>query len=126
MSSVETLSDQFPILYQNRYCDQDDFSIAVFGSENDTEEARYKRPLMLNNFDSKVHLPSVQKHKNIFKAIANGSDIYLTYQYKRVCESFSFMKYSFLTNIWERLPSLNEKRINFCVCSFMQKLFVIG
>ena len=34
-NSSKKFSDLFPILYQNRYCDQDDFSIAVFGGEND-------------------------------------------------------------------------------------------
>ena len=31
----ENLSDEFPVLYQNRCCDQDNFSIDVFGSESD-------------------------------------------------------------------------------------------
>ena len=108
-SSVGNLSDQFPILYQNRHCDQDDFSIAVFGSEDDTEDARYERPFLLNNFDTKVYLPSVFKNQYGYEAISSGSDIYLLDDYKVGDSSFINM-YSSSTNSWNRLPPLNKEK----------------
>ena len=83
--SRRNFSDVFPILYQNRYCDQEDFSIAVFGGENDKNYEQYDRPFLLNNFDIKIYVPSVLKQKNGCKAVASGSDIYLT-DYKNVSD----------------------------------------
>ena len=58
------------------------------------------------------------------KAIASGSDIYLTDQYE-VSDSSAVKMYSSSANSWKILPSPNKTE-NFCCCSFMQKLFVIG
>ena len=43
-NSRKNLSDQFRILYQSRYCDHEDFNIAVFGSESDSKNGMYDRP----------------------------------------------------------------------------------
>ena len=48
------MSDKYPDLYQHRFCDQEDFSIAVCVEENDNENISYDKPFMLNNCDTKV------------------------------------------------------------------------
>ena len=73
------------MLYQNRYCDQDDFSIAVFGGENNSNNEMYDRPFPLKRFDTKVYLPRVSIQQYGCKAIASGSDIYLLDAYE-VCD----------------------------------------
>ena len=122
---TRTLSDHFTVLYQNRYCDQEDFSVAVFGGGCSNKNIRYKRPFLLNNFDTKVYLPSLLKHHYACKVVASGSDIYVTYNFE-VSDSHSVKLYSSSTNSWKYLPSVIEQTINYCICSFMQKLFVIG
>ena len=36
---AKSLNDQFPVLYQHRYCDQEEFSIGVFGDDNYSGDA---------------------------------------------------------------------------------------
>ena len=122
--STINMSDQFPILYQNRYCDQEDFNIAVFGGENDSENEMYDKPFLLNNFETKVYLPSVLMQNNGCKSIASGSDIYLLKKFEGSYFS-SFMMYSSSTNNWKNLPSGKTPRTKCSICTFMQKLFVI-
>ena len=124
--SSRNFSDLFPVLYQNRYCDQQHFSIAVFGGETDCKSEHYDRPFLINNVNTKVYLPSAKTQYYGYNAIASGSDIYLTYLPSKTCDSFSVMKYSTLNNIWKSLPSPNEHKWNYYVCCFMQRLFVIG
>ena len=83
------------------------------------------KPFLLNNFDTKVYLPSVLKQQFGCKAIASGSDIYLLGDYK-ISKSHSVMMYSSSTDNWNSLPSLNDGRRSYCVCVFMQKLFVVS
>ena len=116
------MSDQLPILYQNRYCDQEDFSIAVFGGDNDCNNLSYDKPFLLNNFDTKVYLPSLSKQQYKCKVIASCSDIYLLYD----CSIPPSVKLYSPSTSWKCLPPLIETKVNYSVCSFMQKLFVIG
>ena len=96
VSFDENLSDRFLILYQSRYCDQEDFSIAVIGSENDRKNEMLYKSFLLNNFDTKIYLPSLVKTKSGCRAIASGSDIYVTDKYK---VSVSYITPS--TNSWK-------------------------
>ena len=131
------LSDQFPALYQNRYCDQEDFSIAVFGGEKLIEYCIPYKPFLLENFDTKIYLPCLVHSKNGCKAIASGSDIYLA-DHNIVSDSYSNELYSSSTS-WKTLPLLDEDteyfgrgryysfwKKSYNVCAFMQKLFVIS
>ena len=43
-NSTTNLSDEFPVLYQTRYCDQEDFSIAVFDGETDSKNETCYKP----------------------------------------------------------------------------------
>ena len=93
------LRARFPLLYKNRYCDQEDFSIAVFGGENDNKN------FILRNFDTKVYLPSLSKRTHGRKEIASGSEIFLTDQSDDWHSIISVKKYSSSTRSWKILPS---------------------
>ena len=47
-NSDKQFSEKLPALYQNRYCDQEDFSVIVCDGENHGE-GNYK-PFLMNNF----------------------------------------------------------------------------
>ena len=123
VSFVENLSDKFPILYQNRYCDQEDFNIALFDGDNDFNNVSFDKPFLFNNFDAKVYLPTLLNQKYACKVIASGSDIYLLDDFS---DTPSVKLYSSSTKSWKCIPPMIEQKLNYCVCSFMQKLFVIG
>ena len=119
------LSDQFPALYQNRYCDQEDFIIAIIGGESTNKYALYEKPFLLKNFDTKVYLPRVSKENIVLKAVNNGFDMYLSDQ-DNLNKSFSIKLYPSKGKKWKSLPPPDEQRKDYCICSFMRKLFVIG
>ena len=43
----KSLSDQFPVLYQHRYCDQEEFSIGVFSNDNFSGDASNHKHYLL-------------------------------------------------------------------------------
>ena len=107
ISIEKKLCDEFLVLYQNRYCDQEDFSIAVYCGENGSKNELYDKPFTLNNFCTKICLPNLIKTENECKAIASGSDIYVTDKYQ-VSYSHSVKLYFSSTKRWKILPSLNK------------------
>ena len=145
-SSDRNLSDQFPILYQNRFCDQKEFSIAVFSCESDSRKIRFDKPFLLSNFDTNEYLPNViakpcekttcgpktlVKNKK-FKSLGYGADIYFynqcvledTTSYNRRYLTSTSM-YSFANKNWKNLPAIVDEQSTYYACSFMQKLFLL-
>ena len=121
-NSHRNFSDLYPILYQNRHCDQEDFGIAVV----DGSTHRYcDKPYVLNNFDTEVHFTGLLKQKSYCKADLSISDSYVAYRYKVSSSSF-VMESTSLNIIWKCLLSLKEERINYCILTFMDKLFIVG
>ena len=118
------LSYQFPILYQNRYCDQEEFSIGVFSDDNHSGDVSTFKPYLLNNFD-KVYLPGLSLHKYEYKAVSIGSDIYVLNLLEDYCW-LSIEIYSSSTKTSPALPLLKEIIPIYYVSSFMQKVFVIS
>ena len=123
---TKNLSDQFPVLYQNRYCDQKEFSIGVFSNDYRNGDVSTFKPYLLNTFDIKTYLPRLSKPKYSCKAVSSGSDIYVFGQ-NDDHNSLSFEKYSSSTKSWKTLPLLNTLQNEFYyMCSFMQKVFFIS
>ena len=112
------LSDKYPDLYKHRFCDQEDFSIAICGGENDNGRIVYNRPFVLNNFETKVYLPSYLKPRYVNNLVSNSSNLYVA-GYNEI------KKYSYSSKIWNKLPELSYYDY-YCICCFMQKLFVIS
>ena len=70
-----------------------------------------------------MYLPSLIKQKYGWKVIASASDIYL---FDGCSAPPSVKLYSSSTNSWKCIPSVIEDKFNYCVCLFMEMLFVIG
>ena len=142
-SVSRNLSEQFPVLYQNRYCDQEEFSIALFSSENHYKSVRFNKPFLLSNFNTKDYLPNAFEttscidkkilNETKFKSVGNGADIYFynqqlsdDTQYYSRRYSVSVSMYSSATKSWKNLPVINDEHSTYDMCSFMQKLFLFG
>ena len=97
------LSDQFPVLYQHRYCEQEDFFIGVFSNDNYGVNVLKHKHFLLKNFDKKVYLPNLPIPKYDCRAVASSSTIYVTDKVKDY-NTFSVVKYSFSTKTWNKLP----------------------
>ena len=124
------MNNQFLVLYQNRFCDQEDLSIVVIGGENESKNANFVKPFLIHNFDfcNKQYFPSFSKSRydrNTVAPVTSGSDIYIVDDYE-VSDKHPVKINCYSANSWKNLPPVLEKRTNFCICSYMQKLFVIG
>ena len=124
-NSKTNFTEQFPVLYQNRFCDQKEFSIAMIGGEIKRKSNGGNKPFLLNNFDSKVYLPTLPVLKLTLsewdrldcecKAVSSGSDIYLVADRRKVNCTSRFKKYSSKNISWNSLLNRIEKTFNFCV-----------
>ena len=119
------------VLYQNRYCDQDDFSVLVCGG-------RDKNKRLLNQV-FKVKFPSfevtafpfMEKPHNMLKITTINSDIIAIIDCVELYESFeksitSIEIYSDKKKTWRHQYVQIEERYEYCLCSFMRQLFIIG
>ena len=116
----ELFCDQFSVLYQTRFCTQKDFSIAVC---MDGDIRLLKKPFSLSNLDTSEDISSISGKSFGSKIAACGSDLYVVSESDQNC---SLEKFSTANRKWKALPSLLDRRDSFCVCCFMQKIFVLS
>ena len=88
----KTLSDQFPVLYQHRYCDQEEFSIGVFSNDSYRGDVSNHKHFLLNNFDTKTYLPTLPISKYDRKTVASSSAVYLAGDSERYDYMLSVVK----------------------------------
>ena len=118
------------VLYENRYCTQDDFSILICGG-NTYEENKLKtlsdvyilEPPKLESSE----FPSMLETRYWCETAVINSDIVVvggrtnSGSYLHSIELFSSKN-----RIWCKKSDLLDNRLNFCVSSFKQNLFIIG
>ena len=116
----ELFSDQFSVLYQTRYCAQEDVRLALCMDGN---IRLLEKPFCLRNLHTSEIISCLPGQSSNSHSVACGSDLYL------VCEndkSYTLGKFSFSNKKLKELPPLLDERIWFSVSCFMQKLFVIS
>ena len=118
------LSDQFPVLYQNRYCDQKELCISFFSDYNYSRDISTLKPYLLNNFDTKTYLLTLSKLKYDCKVVTIGRDIYVLGHFIDY-NTLSVVKCCSLTKSWFKLPETKEVEQGYYVSYFIQKVFII-
>ena len=113
-------SSNFSVLYQARYCNQDDISLVVC---KDGIIKMLEPPLSLRNYTSSKPVCTLPKTNRDSKLVVSGSNRYLFGKYQ---QSKLFLSFSESSKSFNVLPSMLDKRSRFDVCSFMQKIIVIG
>ena len=111
-------NEKISVLYQTRYCAQEDFSIAV--SINGSIK-RLEYPFTMFSYKNSEQSNTLITLNS--EVVACGSVLFLMGESRRNC---TIEKYSKIIKNSIVLPSLLDKRIQFCVCSFMQKIYVVG
>ena len=111
-------SHQFSVLYQARYCAQEDISIAVC---KDGIINMLDHPFSLKNFN--ISDCSLLATNCDSKLVVNSTNLYLFNTYNK---NTLFYKFSESSKSFNVLPSILDERSRFSVCSFMQKIIVIG
>ena len=120
MKYDKQLSLQTSVLYQARYCAQEDISVVVF---KDGIIKTLESPFCLTNFTSSKPVCSSLETSRDSKLVVSGSRLYVLGESQKKA---SFVKFSESSKSWNVLPSLPDERSRFCVCSFTQKIIVVG
>ena len=120
MKFKNMISNQSSVLYQARYCAQEDISIVVC---NDGIIKMLEHPFSLKSFIRSKSLCSLPTFNSNSKLVVSGSNLYVL---DKNGPNTSFVKFSESSKRLNVLPFLPDKRSRFSVCSFMQKIVVIG
>ena len=115
------------VLYENRYCSLDEFSVLVYGGYTENNEAlndvyELKGP----NFECSK-FPSMLEARYYCETAVINSDIVVVGGYNNDDKNlFSVELFKRNQNKWFHKTELSDKKEYFCVCSFKQNLYIIG
>ena len=119
--------DKPSILYENCYCNQDEFDIVVCGGKNENGIPNKVTKLQGPDFRNSVKLSPMLTLQNSSKTSVIGSNIYVIGGYVGVDDWSSFFEvYSAKTNTWKELEPGIQRLRDFSVCSFMKSIYVVG
>ena len=116
--------DKPSVLYENRYCTQDEFDIVVCGGKKEKGIPIEATKLISPNFRNSVKLSPMLTLRYSNKAAVIGSNIYVFGGFSNWSSSFEM--YSAKTNTWKKLVPAIKSLTDFSVCSFMKSVYVIG
>ena len=115
--------------YTNRYCNSNKFNILFCGGidERSGEKDKHVYVTEGENFQ-KFNVFAEMTNKKFHEAVCVDGDLYFVS--KRLKDNrqtvLSLEKYSSEYNTWNVLINLNENRTDYCVCSFVDRIFVCG
>ena len=120
------------VLYRNRYCNQENFSALICGSEDPRNYERYNYQVLevkLPSFEVKS-FPHVKKHRWQFNLVSVNSGLLAIGDEKFIdCFGSDFMTveiFSHSSKMWRLQYVKFDNRCCYCACFFMSKLYVIG
>ena len=130
MISEENMSVAFEVpkvLYENRYCDQEGFSILVCGGK-DKNDNFTNNVLELEIPSFKVNkFPSfVKPHCYAYLATIKSDIVCADYVYIDEKSLLSVQRYSDKNKTWTHRYVQMEERYDYCLSSFMSKLYFVG
>ena len=119
------------VLYENRYCNQEGFSILVCGGKDKKGKVTNEvLELEIPSFNVKKFPSMVEPHLHLDLATMNTDVIAFVKRIElgeRLDDSVGFVEiYSDKTKTWTHQYINTEEKSFYCVCSFMGKLYLIG
>ena len=116
------------VLYENRYCDQDDFSILICGGENENREALNDVYELKGPDFVPMKFPSMLEPRSLCETAVISSDIFVVggSLSNNVKVTYSVEIWSEKSKTWCYKTQLPDKRRSFRICSFKQNLYIIG
>ena len=114
-----------------RYCNQKMFRLTLFGGHNFDSNKIMKNVNQFrdNSLEKLDILPSMLRSRFEAKAVCVKGDIYFFGGAENVLTLkvvTSVDKYSLSTKTWNKVADMIDGRHAFCVCSFMDKIYLIG
>ena len=116
-------------LCENRYCNQEAFSILVCWGKDEKNKLKQQISKVKAPSFEVTEFPSAEYLHDLLKIATINSDVFAMADSGEVFEKLrnkftSFITYGETSEIW--LQNRTEQRFYYCVCSFMSKLYVIG
>ena len=117
------------ILYQNRYCDQDDFSVLVCGGgtkcKGNVKSLNEVYELKGPKFECSK-FPNIVEARYRCKTAIINSDIVVVGGFNNGRNLYSVELFNNNIKTWFFKTEFSEKRTNFSICTFKQNLYIIG
>ena len=115
----------------NRYCSQSMYSIILEGGIEDQTNGRkfseVTKQINVKNFNNVTEIGSIKKKMLCQNLVYCRGAIYVLGGYDENGGLIkSVEKYSLATNKWEIISKMSDDRKGFCVCRFMEHIFIIG
>ena len=126
-----SIQNKRSVKYTHRFCDQNKFKILICGGKHDVTRKPVKRVHQIDgsNLNNLKVLPSMLEERQYAKAVCLKGEVYV-FGGKEILKDrnlvMSVEKYSPVTNTWSKVTYMYDERYCFCVCAFMDKLFIIG
>ena len=114
--------------YKRRYCNQKKFNILIGGGDDE-------RDISISNvtqidgskLDNVKVLPSLLEQPNISEVVSLKNELYVIGRRYYSTGIIGYVEnYSFSTKEWIKVAGMCDYRLNYCVCAFMNNIFVIG
>ena len=121
--------------YTSRYCNQNIFNILICGgSDDENETVSSFKQIDGNTLENVKVLPSMLEYRWFPEATCSKGEVYVfggdNSNKDVVCFRGSLVmsleKYSPSTNTWSKVADMFDNRAYYCVCAYMDKIFVIG
>ena len=132
-------SNELGATRKSRYCSQKSFGVLVCGGCLKTDHGmhRYDNPFNMKQFSFEPDLncvrvhPSTNKNRKAFEAVYLKGDVYVfagnpIYKYSCGDRDMSIEKYSLATESWAGVAVMGDRRRNYCVCAFVDKILLFG
>ena len=112
----------------NRYCSQENFNILLVGGENsENNTLRNASTIDANNLSIIDSLSPFKYERSFPKVVCVKGEIYVFNGYdQRHMPVRNVEKFSPVTNTWNVIAQINDRRLNFCACSFTDSIYVFG
>ena len=126
----EFYRDRPMLNYKMRYCNQEKFSILVCGGYDELkEEYGEKTDYLIRKFDAenfdKFETFSELSGFNYFCSVNVMCELYVLAKRTNI-DIITVYKYSHEKDDWDKMEVINTGRVCFSVCSFLNKIYVVG
>ena len=119
------LFNMLSVLYQNRFCNQENFDIIITGLHDEIDNLKSIYKVKFPRFTRYGTL--VSKSKYIKETLTSASSMWTTcYQGTKKKSFYAFKALSRSYELPHNLVELPESRGGYCICSFMKNLYVLG
>ena len=116
------------LLSKHRYCNQKKTNILICGGFDVISRRAVDKVTQIdgNNFENAKILSSMSKRRERAKTVCLKGNVYVFGGFDENNRIMTIEKYSLLDDCWSNVSDMYDNRTGYCICSFMNKLYIIG